>query len=84
MLLDTEIPVNVVKSYNPQLDAWNGGRLFAEEVLSQDQDLMLTKAEYQECGAHYLKEHFCSNKLYGKAKADAAAFRGNKVAKGKR
>ena len=29
------------------------------------QEFSISKAQYEECGHHYLKEHFCSNFLYG-------------------
>ena len=53
-------PLNVVKAFNPDLDAWLGGVMFArrEDFLDQTS---ISKAQYEECGPHYLKEHFASN-----------------------
>lgn len=42
---------------NPLLDAWFGARKAASEF----KDNFVTKAEYLECGAEYIKEHRLSN-----------------------
>lgn len=74
-------PINVVKSYDEQLDAWKGGawlanNFFGGKALSE---YSISKAKYEECGHHYLKEHFCSNFLYG-PKQGAQAIQLSKVA----
>ena len=67
MLNPPEMPINVVKSYDAMLDAWKGGALLARSCFqgSRLQDFSISKAQYEECGHHYLKEHFSSNFLYG-------------------
>ena len=67
MLNPPEMPINVVKSYDPMLDAWKGGAMLAREHFngSSIREFSISKAQYEECGHHYLKEHFCSNYLYG-------------------
>jgi len=70
MLCEVGTPINVVRAYDHQLDAWRGGKQFAEELM-QGSDLgavTVTKALYEECGHHYLKEHFCSTTQYGEIK----------------
>ena len=59
--------LNVVKAYDPQLDAWKGGAWVANNYFSGKglQEFSISIAKYEECGHHYLKEHFCSNFLYG-------------------
>lgn len=60
-------PINVVKSYDAQLDAWRGGAWLASNYFGGKslQEYSISKAKYEECGHHYLKEHFCSNLMYG-------------------
>ena len=67
MLNPPEIPINVVRSQDAMLDAWRGGALLARTCFSGSrlQDFSISKAQYEECGHHYLKEHFCSNFFYG-------------------
>jgi hypothetical protein len=51
-----------------EIDAWRGGALFCtNEIVKQGnlQEFSINKAQYEECGHHYLKEHACSNFLYG-------------------
>lgn len=67
MLNPPEMPINIVKSHDAMLDAWRGGALLARSSFkgSRLQDFSISKAQYEECGHHYLKEHFSSNFLYG-------------------
>jgi hypothetical protein len=60
-------PINVVKSFDEQLDAWKGGAWLANNFFGGKAlpEFSISKAKYEECGHHYLKEHFCSNFLYG-------------------
>mmetsp|Transcript_32827 Transcript_32827/g.43275 ORF Transcript_32827/g.43275 Transcript_32827/m.43275 type:complete len:105 (+) Transcript_32827:1253-1567(+) len=71
MLNPPEMPINVVKSFDAMLDAWRGGALLAQKCFkgSQLKDFSISKAQYEECGHHYLKEHLCSNVLYGQRPA---------------
>jgi actin-related protein len=47
---------------DPVLDAWKGARKFA---ISPDRSrYSITKAEYDEYGGEYLKEHLLSNKYF--------------------
>jgi actin-related protein 5 len=47
---------------DPILDAWKGARKFA---ISPDRSrYSITKAEYDEYGGEYLKEHLLSNKYF--------------------
>jgi actin-related protein len=61
-----ETRVNVVKAFDPELDSWHGGVMFArrDDFLEQTS---ISKSQYEECGPYYLKQHFASNHLYGKA-----------------
>ena len=67
-------PINVVRAYDEQLDAWRGGAWLANNYFHGRslQDFTISKAKYEECGHHYLKEHFCSNQLYGPRLGSAA------------
>lgn len=58
--------LNIVKAYDPDLDAWRGGTLYARRDDFIDQT-SISKADYEECGPHYFKEHFASNLRYGEA-----------------
>lgn len=49
---------------DPVLDAWRGAALLAEEAKDQFARYSLTKAEYDECGPGYLKEHAFGNKYF--------------------
>jgi actin-related protein 5 len=73
-------PISVVKSYDAQLDAWRGGAWLASNYFAGKnlQDYSISKAKYEECGHHYLKEHFCSNILYGPQSKRGASEIGNK------
>ena len=59
--------INVVRAYDAQLDAWRGAMCLARNYFNGNnlQEFCISKAQYEECGHHYLKEHFCSNFLYG-------------------
>eukprot|EP00743_Colponemidia_sp_Colp-15_P006772 GILK01007303.1.p1 GENE.GILK01007303.1~~GILK01007303.1.p1 ORF type:complete len:715 (-),score=150.25 GILK01007303.1:179-2323(-) len=50
---------NVVQAYDPGLDAWKGANMFASS--NQFPTYGITKAEYEEKGGEYLKEHYASN-----------------------
>jgi actin-related protein len=67
MLNPVGTTINVVKALDAQLDAWRGGALLAQKYFNKQSlhDYCFTKEQYEECGHHYLKEHFCSNYLYG-------------------
>lgn len=45
---------------NPQLDAWYGAREFAVAEANFE-SLSLTRADYDEKGGEYLREHLTSN-----------------------
>lgn len=49
-------------SSNTSLDAWYG----AKDIANSDDfyDYLTTKADYNEKGGEYLKEHPCSNRYY--------------------
>lgn len=49
----------ITKVDNPVLAAWNGGKKLAS--LSEFQDTLFTKADYEEKGGEYFKEHSTSN-----------------------
>ena len=67
MLNPPESEINVVNSLNASLDAWRGGALLAKKCFSGSQlkEFSISRAQYEECGHHYLNEHICSNTLYG-------------------
>lgn len=52
----------VVMAKNPCLDAWYGARDFAGS--NDFENCCISKEEYYEMGAEYLKEHYVSNKYY--------------------
>ncbi|PZC70584.1 hypothetical protein B5X24_HaOG215538 [Helicoverpa armigera] len=52
----------VVMAQNPSLDAWYGARDFAGS--NEFETWCISKEEYYEMGAEYLKEHYASNKYY--------------------
>ena len=78
MINKTGTPIKIVRSYDEQLDAWRGGAWLAQNHFNGKglQDFTITKAKYDECGHHYLKEHFCSNVQYGPKIGQAAANTG--------
>ena len=47
------------KTANPSLDAWNGARKFA--LSPQLTSGSITRADYEEMGEGYLREHRASN-----------------------
>ena len=59
--------INVVRSFDSQLDAWRGGAMLAAKYFNKQhlKEYCFSKEQYLECGHHYLKEHFCSNYMYG-------------------
>jgi actin-related protein len=59
--------INVVNALDAQLDSWRGAALLATKHFTKQhlKDYAFSKEQYQECGHHYLKEHFCSNYMYG-------------------
>ena len=67
MINKVDTPINVVRAFDPKLDAWRGGAWLASNFFNGQklQDFSISKAQYEECGHHYLKEHFCSNIPYG-------------------
>ena len=67
MMNPSSMPINVVQAYDPHLDAWKGGTMLARNHFKGNQlkEYSISKAQYEECGHHYLKEPFCSNFLYG-------------------
>ncbi|XP_072046069.1 actin-related protein 5-like isoform X2 [Amphiura filiformis] len=50
----------VFKADKPSLDAWNGAKKWAQDA-NQIASGFVTKAEYEEKGGEYLKEHVASN-----------------------
>ena len=66
MLREPNSNINIVKSYDPDLDAWRGAVLYAkrDDYIEQTS---ITKEQYEEWGPHYFKEHFASNTRYGEA-----------------
>lgn len=66
MMRPQGVPLNVVKAYDPDLDAWKGGVMFArrDDFL---EETSISKAQYEECGPHYFKDHFASNLSYGES-----------------
>ena len=71
MINPVDMPINVVQSYDAHLDAWKGGALLATNHFkgSELKEYSISKAQYEECGHHYLKEHASSNFLYGQRPA---------------
>ena len=63
MLSPSDAKINVVRALDAKIDAWRGGALLANQ--QKLEDYTISKAEWEECGHHYLKEHSCSNFLYG-------------------
>mmetsp|Transcript_11409 Transcript_11409/g.12958 ORF Transcript_11409/g.12958 Transcript_11409/m.12958 type:complete len:84 (+) Transcript_11409:2101-2352(+) len=58
--------LNIVKALDADLDAWNGGVMLAKRP-DFIEETSISKAQYEECGPHYLREHFTSNLSYGEA-----------------
>lgn len=56
----------VQEAADPSLDAWNGARLWAEEHVTQN-DLWMSKQDFDEFGWEYMREHEVSNKYYAVA-----------------
>ncbi|KAJ8712337.1 hypothetical protein PYW07_005179 [Mythimna separata] len=52
----------VVLAKNPSLDAWYGARDFAGS--NEFESWCISKEDYYEMGAEYLKEHYASNRYY--------------------
>ncbi|KAA8498906.1 Actin-related protein 5 [Porphyridium purpureum] len=46
---------------DPSLDAWRGAALFAQKGEGAFRDALISRQDYEEMGAEYLKEHLCSN-----------------------
>jgi actin-related protein len=67
MMNPVSTAINVVRAFDAELDAWRGGAMFVNKVISAGDlpDYSISRAAYEECGHHYLKEHSCSNYLYG-------------------
>jgi actin-related protein len=67
MLNPVGTTINVVRSLDAKLDAWRGGAMMASNFFTKSQikDYTFSREQYLECGHHYLKEHFCSNYMYG-------------------
>jgi actin-related protein len=79
--------INVVRAYDAQLDSWRGAALLAENHFKSQagiEQFCLTKAMYDECGHHYLKEHMCSNYLYGASQTEKTQFVYEQAAAGRR
>ncbi|MCQ2816325.1 MAG: hypothetical protein MJ252_03565 [archaeon] len=58
--IPVDMNINISLADDPLLDAWKGGKDFAED--KNNQRFFITKEEYNEQGAHYFKEHCASNK----------------------
>lgn len=58
---DSQMSINI--SENPSLDVWHGMQKLANNKEDFEQTL-ITRAEYEECGPEYLKEHKLSNWSY--------------------
>ena len=67
MMNPVSTAINVIRAFDAELDAWRGGAMFVNKVISARDlpDYSISRAAYEECGHHYLKEHSCSNYLYG-------------------
>jgi hypothetical protein len=63
------------------LDAWKGGAMLARKHMKGEElpEFTISKAQYEECGHNYLKEHFTSNYLYGAGKKEGSAYKRTKV-----
>lgn len=57
----SDIEAGVRTAKDPELDAWRGAALFAEQGGEAYEAGCISKAEYDEKGAGYLQEHVCSN-----------------------
>jgi actin-related protein 5 len=57
--LDCEMKINIYKASDPELDGWRGQKNFMLDP--SNGHFFISKKEYQEYGADYFKEHFCSN-----------------------
>ena len=64
MLAPAGHEINVVKAFDAKIDAWRGARTFVQD--KKVENIAVSRAEYEECGHNYLKEHGCSNYAYGK------------------
>ena len=76
MICPVNTKINVVKSYDAELDAWRGGAKLCRDIIKKGQlkEFSISKTAYEECGHHYLKEHGCSNYLYSKTKLSNIEF----------
>lgn len=52
----------IVQSPNTRTDAWHGARNFANSPKFKSS--VTTRAEYQEYGSEYFKEHYASNRYF--------------------
>ena len=59
-----EIVRSVCVAQDPMLDAWRGAALFAEQGGEAFDNACITKAEFEEMGNGYLKEHAFSNVFF--------------------
>jgi len=59
-----EIVSGVRVAGDASVDAWRGGALFAEHGGEEFEKACITKAEYEEMGNGYLKEHGMSNRFF--------------------
>lgn len=59
-----EIVRGVRVAKDPALDAWRGAAMFAEKGGEEFAKACITKAEYEEMGNGYLKEHAFSNRFF--------------------
>jgi actin-related protein 5 len=65
-------PVVVTVAADPANDAWRGARDFAAEKAGSA-ECFISREEYFERGAEYLKEHECSNRFFSTPPADELA-----------
>ncbi|KAJ1959839.1 Nuclear actin-protein involved in chromatin remodeling [Dimargaris xerosporica] len=65
-LLPAGSPFEVVQARDPVLDAWCGAAQWAHELQATKtwNQYAVTRADYDECGPHYLKEHPMGNRFY--------------------
>jgi actin-related protein 5 len=67
--------VFVYRAADPSLDAWRGAQEWAHSVMAKHHGKMasvaVTRHDYDEKGAEYLKEHECSNHYVPTPQSDA-------------
>jgi actin-related protein 5 len=56
--------LRVTVARDPGLDAWKGAANWAKANAGEEEAAFVTRRDYEEKGAEYLKEHSCSNRYW--------------------